>query len=119
MTPEYLHFTSREDFDLWHDKVKQELGLPRVGVNAATGRPAPEKQQTTAYVEPEEHPVGGKGHVCRVDMRCPEKLRDKAAEKRHKLSRKTSLILEQDGWFKDRVMPPDPPSRATTPKTKA
>lgn len=119
MTSEYLHFSSREDFDRWHDKVKQELKLPRIGVNAATGRPAPEKQQTTAYVEPEEHPEGDKGRICRIDATCPEKMRNKDAEKNHKLSRKTAAVLEKEGWFKDRTKLPESPKEKTTAKLKA
>ena len=40
---------SEADFDVWHQQVITALNLPRVGVNAATGEPRPDAQQTTAY----------------------------------------------------------------------
>lgn len=42
-------WTSKTKFDTWHNTVIAVLKLPRVGVNAATGEPAPDKQQTTGY----------------------------------------------------------------------
>lgn len=40
-------FASEAEFDAWHASAKAAAGLPVVGVNARTGAPAPEKQQTT------------------------------------------------------------------------
>lgn len=40
-------FLTQAEFDAWHANAKVATGLPIVGVNAATGQPAPEKQQTT------------------------------------------------------------------------
>lgn len=36
-------------FELWHQQVIEALNLPRISVNAATGNPQPEAQQTTGY----------------------------------------------------------------------
>lgn len=49
----WYRWTSQAAFDGWHDTVIAGLGLPRVGVNQRTGRPEPEKQQTTAYTQVE------------------------------------------------------------------
>ena len=40
---------SKAAFDAWHAGVKATLGLPRVGVNAATGLPDPTAALTTDY----------------------------------------------------------------------
>lgn len=40
-------FATVAEFDAWHANAKSATGLPVVGVNAATGLPAPDKQQTT------------------------------------------------------------------------
>ena len=40
-------FATQAEFDAWHENAKAAAGLPVVGVNARTGQPAPEKQQTT------------------------------------------------------------------------
>lgn len=40
-------FVTQAEFDAWHESAKVAAGLPVVGVNAATGQPAPDKQQTT------------------------------------------------------------------------
>ena len=40
---------TQQDFNDWHQTVTTGLHLPRVGINQATGRPEPDKQQTTAY----------------------------------------------------------------------
>ena len=40
---------TQQDFNNWHQTVTTGLHLPRVGINQATGRPEPDKQQTTAY----------------------------------------------------------------------
>jgi len=45
----YYTWPTEQAFNLWHTAVIDALGLPRVGHNAATGRPEPDKQQTTAY----------------------------------------------------------------------
>ena len=42
-------WTTQQDFNNWHQTVITGLHLPRVGINQATGRPEPDKQQTTAY----------------------------------------------------------------------
>lgn len=42
-------WNSQEEFNIWHEIVIHALNLPRVGVNALTGKPEPEKQQTTSY----------------------------------------------------------------------
>lgn len=45
----WYSWTSEEAFNAWHMHVTQLMGLPRVGVNARTGKPEPEKQATTGY----------------------------------------------------------------------
>lgn len=45
----WYSWESQEAFDNWHTQVIAELGLPRVGVNAATGQEQPEAQWTTSY----------------------------------------------------------------------
>jgi len=45
----YYTWPTEQAFDLWHAAVIEALNLPRIGVNAATGEPAPQKQQTIAY----------------------------------------------------------------------
>ena len=42
-------WTTQQDFNDWHQTVTTGLHLPRVGINQSTGRPEPDKQQTTAY----------------------------------------------------------------------
>ena len=54
---------TRGDFESWHAQVVAALGLPRIGRNQATGRPAPGKQPTTAYTDAVE--------VARGDWRAP------------------------------------------------
>lgn len=50
-------------FDAWHAQVVAGLGLPRIGVNQATGQPQPDKQPTTAYTSVTE--------VSATDWRAP------------------------------------------------
>ena len=45
----YYTWPTLETFNTWHNAVIDALGLPRIGVNAATGQPEPNKQQTTGY----------------------------------------------------------------------
>ena len=45
----WYRWSSQSSFDVWHQQVIADLGLPRVGVNAKTGEPQPDKQATTAY----------------------------------------------------------------------
>ena len=55
---EYMEFKNRGQFNAWHNQIKRELGLDGeglIGVNALTGEPAPGKQRTTAWCEPEEN----------------------------------------------------------------
>jgi len=40
---------TQEEFNVWHQTVIDGIGLPRVGVNQATGEPQPDKTQTIAY----------------------------------------------------------------------
>ncbi len=61
-------FNSKEEFAAWHDAVKLEKGYPQVNFNAATGLPAPDKQQTVAFVNYIEHPTKSDNRVvCVVD----------------------------------------------------
>ena len=48
-------FASEAEFDAWHANAKTALGMPIVGVNAATGLPAPKKQQTTGLTALDEN----------------------------------------------------------------
>ena len=45
----WYQWSSESDFDTWHATVVTGLGMPWIGENQATGEPAPESQQTTAY----------------------------------------------------------------------
>lgn len=47
----WYRWSSQSAFDGWHQTVIDGLGLPRVGVNQRTGRPQPDKQETTAYTQ--------------------------------------------------------------------
>lgn len=47
-------WTSRTDFDVWHDAVCVALGIPHPNRNAATGEVDPYAQWTTAYTNPVE-----------------------------------------------------------------
>lgn len=47
----WFRWSSQSAFDGWHQTVIAGLGLPRVGINQRTGKPEPNKQQTTAYTE--------------------------------------------------------------------
>lgn len=47
----WYSWTSKEDFDVWHNQVIESLNLPRIGYNSATGEANPTAQQTTAYTE--------------------------------------------------------------------
>ena len=49
MTMHWYKWTTEELFTAWQEPVNVGLGLPRVGVNQATGRPAPLKQRTLEY----------------------------------------------------------------------
>lgn len=42
-------WTSPTEFDIWHSSVVNILHLPRIGANAATDEPEPNKEWTTAY----------------------------------------------------------------------
>lgn len=45
----YYTWPTQQDFDTWHAIVITGLGLPRIGNNARTGKPEPDKQATTGY----------------------------------------------------------------------
>lgn len=45
-------WTIPTDFEAWHQNVIDALQLPRVGFNAASGKPQPEAQQTLRYTDP-------------------------------------------------------------------
>jgi len=45
----YYTWPTEQAFDAWHTAVIEALNLPRIGHNAATGQPEPNKQQTTGY----------------------------------------------------------------------
>ena len=45
-------WATEEEFSAWHDKVKAHLGLPRPGINAATGEVDESAQWTNDYTSP-------------------------------------------------------------------
>ena len=49
MTMHWYKWTTEASFTAWQEPVNAGLDLPRVGVNQATGRPAPLKQRTLEY----------------------------------------------------------------------
>lgn len=51
-------FNSRAQAQVELDKINAELGYPIVGVNAWSGQPAPDKQQTTSWDTPKEDDDG-------------------------------------------------------------
>jgi hypothetical protein len=46
---DWYEWDSWEDFNTWHQIKIQELNLPKLSVNQATGEVAVNAQQTTAY----------------------------------------------------------------------
>lgn len=50
-TKTWFTWPTFEAFNTWETGVVQALNLPREGSNAATGKPAPQAQWTTAYTE--------------------------------------------------------------------
>lgn len=57
---DYIVFTVKSQADSAVRQIDVKLGLPKVGVNKATGRPAPEKTGTTTWAVPEQRPMDGK-----------------------------------------------------------
>lgn len=45
----FYFWASLNDFNNWHEKVKNYLGLPKAGINAATGVVDDNAQMTTDY----------------------------------------------------------------------
>lgn len=48
----FILFSSQKDFNTWHEKVNDFLGIPSIGRNAATGMYAFDKSGTSAWCEP-------------------------------------------------------------------
>jgi len=58
MAKAWYSWGTEQSFAAWHSVVIDALGLPRVGVNQATGEPEPDAQMTTAYTEVTEVGAG-------------------------------------------------------------
>ncbi len=52
-------FDDIDDFDIWHESVKNALGFPIQGVSAQTGEPVP-GVFATEYTDPVTHPDDGR-----------------------------------------------------------
>lgn len=46
----WVEFTE-EEFEIWHEQVKQKLGFPITPINAETGEPDESAQKAEAYTE--------------------------------------------------------------------
>jgi hypothetical protein len=47
----WYEWNNKVDFDLWHDVICDQLGLPIVGTNQATGELDADAQQTVTYTK--------------------------------------------------------------------
>ena len=47
----WYEWNTKANFDLWHNALCDELGLPIVGTNQATGELDADAQQTVAYTK--------------------------------------------------------------------
>lgn len=45
----WYEWNTKEEFDIWHNNLCEELGYPLIGFNQATGLPDENAQKTTAY----------------------------------------------------------------------
>lgn len=44
-------FEDKDSFDLWHQSIKQRLGIPHVNFRASDDKPCPQKCHTTQYAQ--------------------------------------------------------------------
>jgi len=89
----FIIFEDSETFNSWHADVITILNLPKIGVNAATGREEPGKQQTLYYTSSYEHPEEEDDRICSyVDDTCPE-------NKLIGLSLFSFAEIKVEGWF--------------------
>lgn len=84
------HRGTLAEFNTWHDTVKTDEGLPKVGNQ--NGIPAPQNQQTIAYCDPIPHSVNVDDYIW-IDGKYP-------IEGESMLSLAEVKVL---GWFPEEV----------------
>jgi len=90
---QYAIFKNEAEYNVWQDKVSQQLNLPQVNMRGSDNELQPLKQQTVRYNECIAHPDDKENRVIAIiDEICPENLKVD-------LTFKTKSEAESLGWF--------------------
>jgi hypothetical protein len=93
---ELLIFNNNIQFNAFEIKMRNKLGLPRVGVRRSDGVPQPQKQQTTAYTTSIKHPEKDSKNDLRVVCWV-----DNNADKNNGEMTISKVNAKTQGWFKE------------------